>query len=200
MEAFIRRPLRKINLKERDPTRIHTNLFLLLQPTATQLSFMQALHATLSSSPDPALLEIRILTNHGSDERFSFLRKGGKFRDIWEAMRSGKDSEDAAIDEKSIEEKSVGTGLVGYDGSDSDSDSGADNEAAKEISPVTTTTTPASVIGALPALPDTTTLSTIDGLEIIEGGEEVEEAERKRLVKLEKVKEWARKRKEAREI
>lgn len=189
---------RDVMLRQRDSKRTLTNLCLLLQPTPTQLSFMQALHTTLSSSPDPALLEIRILTNHGSDERFSFLRKGGKFRDIWEGIRSGADLGVGVADEK-VEEKSNGTGLVAYDGSGSDSDLGDDVEASNDSS-TATATTPTSITLKPPTQLDKMIPLIIEGAEIVEPEEEVEEAERKRLIKLEKAKEWARKRKEARDL
>ncbi|KAA1133092.1 hypothetical protein PGTUg99_013203 [Puccinia graminis f. sp. tritici] len=51
----------------------------------------------LKGSPSPSLLEIRILTNHGNDPRFSsFLRRDGKWRAYWEAMKAGPDPSDSA--------------------------------------------------------------------------------------------------------
>ncbi|GJN91873.1 hypothetical protein Rhopal_004898-T1 [Rhodotorula paludigena] len=65
---------------------------------STQLVLMQRLHATLSSSPNPSLLELRILANHGSDPRFAFLRPGpaagaagARWRGVWERIRRGED-------------------------------------------------------------------------------------------------------------
>ena len=82
---------------------------------------MTRLHTTLLASPDPALLEIRILANHAADERFSFLRRGGQYRKIWEEMRSAKIV---------VEEVGGGGGLGGLVGYGSDSDE--EGETAQE--------------------------------------------------------------------
>lgn len=92
------------------------------QPTAIQLTLMTRLHATLLASPNPALLEIRILANHASDERFSFLRRGGRYRAIWEEMKSAK------VEEKEVVGGGLG-GLAGYGSSDSDEE----DEAAEVV-------------------------------------------------------------------
>ena len=95
---------------------------------------MSRLHSTLLASPNPALLEIRILANHAADERFSFLRKGGPFRKVWEEMRSAKKVE-------AVVGGGLG-GLVGY-GSDSEDDDDVAEELADktdeqpEIDPTT---------------------------------------------------------------
>jgi hypothetical protein len=118
---------------------------------------MRKLALTLASSDDPALLEIRILTHHGNDIRFDFLRKGGRFSGLWPSIRAKRGVEDVVL--KCL---GGGAGLVDYD---SDSDEEAD---------------------------------------VVEGNEErettaVDEEERKKREKAERVKEWSRKRKEARE-
>lgn len=74
---------------------------------------MKKLHLTLSASPDPSLLEMRILANHGVDPRFSFLRKGGKFREVWDQLR--KEVNVVVVDPN----LPSGSGLVAY-GSDSE--------------------------------------------------------------------------------
>ncbi|KAK4054704.1 hypothetical protein OIV83_000628 [Microbotryomycetes sp. JL201] len=92
-------------------------LLLCLQPSQKQLTMMQKLHATLSSSAEPALLEMRIMANYASDPRFSFLRKNGQFRAEWEEIRAGKL---AAV---TTESEAAQSTLVGYG---SDSDNGSD--------------------------------------------------------------------------
>lgn len=82
---------------------------------------MTRLALTLSTSPDPAMLEIRILTNHGNDERFSFLRKGGQWRALWEELRKPPVAPVVAI--------SSGMGLGDY-GSDSEEESPVDVDEA----------------------------------------------------------------------
>ena len=73
-------------------------------------------------SPNPALLEMRILANHGADTRFAFLR--GRWKNAWEGLKA----ELLAQKEK---EKLGGNGgggglggLAGYGESDDDEDSG----------------------------------------------------------------------------
>ncbi|KAI5478575.1 hypothetical protein MNV49_004834 [Pseudohyphozyma bogoriensis] len=102
-------------------------------PTETQLAMMFKLHSTLRSADNPALLEIRILANHGSDAKFGFMRKGGKFNSIWEDIRSGKRKEAAATPPSPPPDQSPAQngGLVGYE---SDSQDEAE-EKAKEESP-----------------------------------------------------------------
>ncbi|KAL8281533.1 hypothetical protein RQP46_006217 [Phenoliferia psychrophenolica] len=139
------------------------------EPDATQLAMMQKLHLTLLASPSPSVLEIRILANHGADPRFSFLRKGGKWREIWEDIRAPKKPAPVAIVEAS-------TSLVAAYGSDSDDDDDSADEAA-----------PVPELAAVEPSP-----APID-----EGDEE---ARRKREEKAEKAREWAAKRKSAREL
>lgn len=124
---------------------------------------MKKLHQTLSGSPDPSLLEIRILASHGVDPRFSFLRKGGRFREVWDKIREGDTEE--AVAEVEVEKES-GSLLVAY-ASDSDDEEKKEEVVAEEEIP------------------------------IVE--EESEEARLKKEMKAEKAREWARKRKEARE-
>ncbi|ORY62856.1 hypothetical protein BCR35DRAFT_334818 [Leucosporidium creatinivorum] len=81
------------------------------EPSSTQLLLMHKLHLTLLTSPDPSLLEIRILANHGTDPRFSFLRKGGKWSDVWEGIRRGEDK--AAEEVREGRRWVLGEGRVG---------------------------------------------------------------------------------------
>ncbi|KAK4705680.1 hypothetical protein P7C70_g508, partial [Phenoliferia sp. Uapishka_3] len=145
------------------------------EPDETQLAMMYKLHQTLLASPSPSILEIRILANHGSDPRFSFLRRDGKWREIWEKIRAEKKRDPEPI--KQVEEKSHGAlGLVAY-GSDSDSEE-EPTEAVEEVVTVKEEiSTPSPVV--------------------TEGGE----AERlKKEAKAERAREWAAKRKAARAL
>lgn len=152
---------------------------------------MHRLHATLSSSPNPSLLEMRILANHGADARFAFLRpgaRGGRWRETWERIRRGElKAEAEEKEEKPVaeqEEKGGGmAGLAAYGSSDEDEDDGA-------LEPPR-----AADDGAQDAPSDEPS-----------GGPSVEEdsaAEQERLrrqeEKVEKARAWAQKRREARE-
>jgi hypothetical protein len=126
-------------------------------PSSEQLTLMRKLALTLASSDHPALLEIRILTHHRNDIRFDFLRKGGRFSELWPGIRAKR-----GVEEVVLKRLGGGARLVDYD-------SDSDEEA-----------------------------------EIVEGNEArettaVDEEERKKREKAERVKEWSRKRKEARE-
>lgn len=70
--------------------------------------------AHIRGSPNPALLEMRILANHGSDPRFAFLRDRWKRR--WQALKAPP---------RAKERTSI---LVGYD-SDDNKGEYADGEA-----------------------------------------------------------------------
>lgn len=135
---------------------------------------MHKLHATLLSSPAPALLEIRILANHGADPRFSFLRKGGKWREVWEEIRREKP---AAVVE---EEREGGSALVAYGSSDEDEESGEDFEEAKE-----------EEVEVEPTVVESASVGPTNGT-----GED----EDRRRKKAEKARVWAEKRKAAREL
>lgn len=175
---------------------------------------MSRLHGTLTASPSPNLLEIRILANHGSDPRFQFLRKGGKWRDIWERIRSGdlkvdekgevlrepeekhEMQDDGATDGKKGDGGLLGA-LGGY-GSDSGSEAGDDNRKDEETN---------ESRSAVPAPdksldrnldPDAEDLllapnDTTAGLSSAGASDERANAE-----KAARVADWARKRKEAR--
>ncbi|GAA5866658.1 hypothetical protein JCM3774_001949 [Rhodotorula dairenensis] len=118
------------------------------QPPAEVRELMSRLHATLSRSGNPSLLELRILTHHGSDPRFaSFLKRDGTWRAWWEDLRAGRRTtekgrpstaglglEGEGKEEKgrpdSSEEGANVTGLGGLAayGSDSDAASSSDHD------------------------------------------------------------------------
>lgn len=134
---------------------------------------MRRLHSTLLSAADPSLLELRILANHGADERFAFLRRGGKWRAQWEEMRKG-----GGEDQKAAEEAKGTQGLVAY-GSDTSDEEDAAQADRKEAEP------PSAATGTTPAQLEEEKAET--------------QARARREAKAVKVREWAQRRKEARE-
>lgn len=109
------------------------------EPPSEILQLMLKMHQSLLDSADPQLLEIRVTTNFGNDRRFSFLRKGGMFREFWQGIRKGKGRE--------VEEKK---GLVMY-GSDSD-----DETEPTTVPPVPTSPPPPPPPPSPPPPPDPT--------------------------------------------
>ncbi|GAA5853487.1 hypothetical protein JCM8547_002475 [Rhodosporidiobolus lusitaniae] len=159
------------------------------EPSEPQLSLMLRLHSTLSSSPNPTLLELRILANHGSDPKFaSILKKEGRWRGVWKRIRSGEWEREKKREEeeerRKREEKGGAGGLAGLAeyGSDSEEDEEEEEEPAKEEKQALSPS-----LGAGEDQP--TAPSPPDD----------EKQWRKQLEKQEKAKEWARKRREARE-
>lgn len=95
----------------------------------TQFDLMQKTAKIISSSDHPAQLELKILANHGTDERFAFLRNG-EHRVLWEALKANKgemiyEAASAMLDDTKVQ-KVGGAGLVAYDDSDTDSNSDPD--------------------------------------------------------------------------
>ncbi|GAA5962069.1 hypothetical protein JCM3765_005510 [Sporobolomyces pararoseus] len=167
------------------------------EPSETQLSMMKKLHTTLSAAQNPSLLEMRILTNHSNDPKFQFLKKGGKWRDVWERIRRGEKVEFEKKNEDGRTGGGVGlAGLGDYGSSDSENEEEEKEEEkeedVKESSPQAERTgVDSGDIGVILApLED-----SVDSVPV----EEDEEERKKKEAKAEKVKEWARKRKEARE-
>ncbi|GAA5939910.1 hypothetical protein JCM3775_007146 [Rhodotorula graminis] len=168
----------------------------LAEETTSQLALMHRLHATLSSSPNPALLEMRVLANHGADARFAFLRpgaRGGRWRETWERIRSGElraEGEDER--EKPVvkqEEKGGGmAGLAAYGSSDEDEGEGDDEATRADEQDVQSV--PASLPEEEPGA----------GPSVVEEEESTEQERRRRQEqKAEKARAWAQKRREARE-
>jgi hypothetical protein len=89
------------------------------QPDKVQKDLMQRTARHIQSSPNPAQLEMRILANHGADDRFAFLR--GRWSRCWKAATDQARTEILKRDEPA----GLG-GLAGYgsDDGDSDADSG----------------------------------------------------------------------------
>ncbi|GAA5896595.1 uncharacterized protein JCM6883_006955 [Sporobolomyces salmoneus] len=163
------------------------------EPSETQLSMMRKLHSTLSAAQNPSLLEMRILTNHSNDPKFQFLKKGGKWRDIWERIRRGEKVEFGNKEETS---KSGGglAGLGGYGSSDSEGENEKEDDIeAREVHEETGHQVADEVMVKGDAALDVEAIPE-------EGNEEEGEERRRKEAKAEKVREWARKRKEAREM
>lgn len=149
---------------------------------------MNKLSATLQAAQDPALLEMRILANHGSDPRFSFLRKGGKWREEWETIRKGGKS-GGVESTKPNPNATIGAALVGASYNSDDEDQGDTDVLEREQEEGT-------------ARPSTGAEASADlnvSAERDETSAETEAERAKRAAKAEKVKEWARKRKETRD-
>jgi len=162
---------------------------------------MKKLHSTLSSAQNPSLLEMRILTNHSNDPKFQFLKKGGKWRDVWERIRRGEKVQLSKKDEEVKSGRLGGlAGLGGYGSSDSESETEKDTE--KEPEKEEDVTEDAAGNQGFEREVDDEDHTLISGASAtteteMTGESEAERA--KREEKAEKVKEWARKRKEARE-
>lgn len=89
-----------------------------LQPTTDQLNLMKRTAAALQGAENPALLEMKILANHGGDPRFSFLRKGKEQQwvELWGRLRNGENVGKRKVE---VKEKNSTLNLVDY-GSSSD--------------------------------------------------------------------------------
>lgn len=82
--------------------------------------------ASLKSSPNPQILELRILTHHSADNRFEFLK--GRYKNTWMAIKAGKPT---VGEEKTVVPAVTGKqggGLTGLMGNYGDSDSEDDSE------------------------------------------------------------------------
>ncbi|KWU43671.1 hypothetical protein RHOSPDRAFT_34819 [Rhodotorula sp. JG-1b] len=156
------------------------------EPPAEINQLMSRLHTTLSRSANPALLELRILANHGSDPRFaSFLKREGRWYRWWVELREGKGKVAAGVAPKEEEEEEKPAtatgglgGLAAY-GSDSDdvdvgasSNEGAEDgqdaqdrsskaEAKDDAGPGASSSSTASVPESASTVPSTTTTTTI---------------------------------------
>jgi len=105
------------------------------EPDEAQAELMRRTVRHVISSPDPVLLEMRILANHGSDRRFAFLR--GRWKHNWRRMKALAKAEIQA-ESSTANKPSTGLNLGDYGDSDeeqSDEDSSlrdADTSDQKE--------------------------------------------------------------------
>ncbi|TNY21727.1 hypothetical protein DMC30DRAFT_394291 [Rhodotorula diobovata] len=175
---------------------------------------MRRLDATLSSSPNPALLEMRILANHGADPRFAFLRpgaRGGRWREVWERMRRGERvGEEEGEEREEGDERGKGkegggmAGLAAYGSSDEEEEDeveevaeakGVDDSAPPAAEPRPAAAADIVTSAPEPAPPGAPPASPPDHAP--------DEDDLARLAKREaralRAREWARRRREARE-
>jgi len=158
---------------------------------------MQHTAASLLKSPNPKVLESRILMNHTSDERFEFLR--GRWKLTWErTKKDAKAKHDLQSGKNEKMKKSVGSLIGGYESSDEDEDE-EENEVGELPSSSPPPPPPPDV--ALPPLPDEGNPGFLDrdGLVDNEAAEVTpvsEEEDRQRLRRL-KAEEWKTKRAKA---
>lgn len=134
----------RIKLREEEDKQLEEELRLSRIPPPEQIDLMKKTLQALNTSPSPSLLEIRILTNHGHDPRFSsFLKKDGKWAIYWESMKSD-DSQLAPESGSQIGKASVNRdepsnpngltgGLVDYDDSSDENESDHNSNSDKLI-------------------------------------------------------------------
>lgn len=169
---------------------------------------------SLSKSPNPHQLEMRILANHASDDRFSFLQ--GRYKHAWDKVKLEtrlKNQNDPA--KKAKEEKAIGALVGGYESSDDEESNGDDVEPEPPAAPPTPPPPPppeepipvlpplgppaASDIHDNAALPvqtstlPTNEIGTVPNIQNDRPADDDEEKKRERKLKLE---EWKRKRAE----
>lgn len=101
------------------------------QPS-TQISTLMSHTATcIFSSPNPSLLEMRILTHHSTDERFAFLR--GRWKNAWEKVKGNIKGEKE--NKRRLEEKQRGLGGLGGYESDSEASEASEEEGEPPVPP-----------------------------------------------------------------
>lgn len=150
------------------------------QPEEVQRELMRRTAIHLSSSPNPAQLEMRILANHGGDQRFAFLR--GRWKHAWQLAKA-KVRVEKEQEIQATEPKAAGLGVLAGYGSDSDDHSSTEGNANKEEAPESTLPTE-----EVP-LPSASGIVAETPKVIPESEEMAREARRKRL------KLWAERRK-----
>jgi hypothetical protein len=146
------------------------------QPPDVVLTLMKHTAASLSGSPNPSLLIMRILANHGADRRFDFLK--GRYAKAWRDVKNPPPKADA-----------MGSLLGGYesgsddhDDNDGDGDDDEDGGDAAEETPATTDSAERPTVG--PSTDADAAAMPVD-----------EQEEEKRRQRREKARLWAAKRK-----
>lgn len=90
---------------------------------------MKKTAAHIAASPNPVQFELRILANHGADNRFAFLR--GRWKRVWEDLKAPNvDPPKAAFNNASM-------GLVSYPDSDGEGDEEAGTTDTPSASNIT---------------------------------------------------------------
>ena len=167
-----------------------------LKPSSAISTLMLHTAASFSSSPNPRLLEMRIMTHHANDERFDFLR--GRYKTTWmkvkEEVRRGK--------ARPKEEKAMGALVGGYESGDEDVE---EHGTPPRCSPPKEEILPPSPWSMEDGIVAGTQLSELPAQSKIEQEEaeivtnEEEEREEK-ILRLRRLVEWKRKRGEAKDI
>ncbi|KAJ9123075.1 hypothetical protein QFC22_001264 [Naganishia vaughanmartiniae] len=119
------------------------------KPPEAIKTLMRHTYKSLAASPNPQVLELRILTHHSGDARFSFLK--GRYKATWEAIKRGEDfprPADLRATSGAAGKGGIG-GLMG-DYGDSDSDAGGSSEEEEKE----TFVPPLPESEAPPAVPD----------------------------------------------
>lgn len=148
------------------------------QLSKSQFDLMAKTARVLASSTNPSMLELKILANHGGDERFSFLRNAtqdGKNDDVgsvWKELKrtKGEMSYNDAVEllQPTKNDRTIpGIGLVAYDDTESES---------------RTSTPPAEAADKATAEPQAPTEKILDQVEA--------EKKRKQAERLARAKEW----------
>jgi len=103
-----------------------------MQPDDAQRMLMERTAKHLLTSPNSGQLEMRILANHGSDQRFAFLR--GRWRNIWQTIKLLAKEEKEKSEPKSMEViPTSGGGLVAYGDSDGSEEEPEDPGQPKQV-------------------------------------------------------------------
>jgi hypothetical protein len=142
---------------------------------------------SLLASPNPRILESRILTNHARDERFEFLK--GRWKLTWDrTKKDAKAKKDLLSGRSEKEKKSVGTLIGDYASSDEDeSDAQTPPPPPGEELPPTPEDAIEEQVGDAQAAQEINTAETTREVDL-----EVDE-EKKRIRRL-KAEEWKRQR------
>ncbi|WWD17417.1 hypothetical protein CI109_101858 [Kwoniella shandongensis] len=96
------------------------------EPPPAILQLITHTARAILSSPNPSVLELRILTNHATDDRFSFLRPNGRYRSVWEKAKA--EYKRKKEEERADQERKKGLGGLGDYASDSDEDEEEEDE------------------------------------------------------------------------
>lgn len=76
---------------------------------------------SLLSSPNPQILELRILTHHAGDARFSFLK--GRYKNTWQAIKRGDKPEKTGVEAPTpVSAGGLGGLMGGYESEDDTAD------------------------------------------------------------------------------
>ncbi|TFK16709.1 hypothetical protein FA15DRAFT_690068 [Coprinopsis marcescibilis] len=97
------------------------------EPSHETLVLMQRTAAHLLSASNPAQLEMRILANHGGNDKFTFMREGGRSRNVWLRIK-----EELAVGKRQEAQAKGGAGLgvlAGYHSSGEDSGVNEDDDS-----------------------------------------------------------------------